>query len=62
MLGVWDLQAAHTKRVTPFLEVAIERAASPIAVVATNLALVLDPKTMQLVQPVRDRLPVPTKW
>ena len=50
---------AHAVRVPPLLEVALEGARPPVRVVAADLALELEVEAVQLVQPVRDRLPVP---
>mmetsp|Transcript_28371 Transcript_28371/g.68149 ORF Transcript_28371/g.68149 Transcript_28371/m.68149 type:complete len:284 (-) Transcript_28371:631-1482(-) len=43
----------------PLAEVALKRSSSPVAVVATNLTLVLNTQPVQLVEPEGDRLPVP---
>merc|ERR1712061_925568 len=45
----------------PLLEVAFEGAATPVRVVATNFALILDAQAVQFVEPERNRLPVPTE-
>jgi hypothetical protein len=59
--GVRYFEALHAVGVAPLLEVHLEGPPSPVAVVAADLALVLDAQSVQLVQPVRDRLPVPSQ-
>mmetsp|Transcript_106196 Transcript_106196/g.331284 ORF Transcript_106196/g.331284 Transcript_106196/m.331284 type:complete len:457 (-) Transcript_106196:65-1435(-) len=45
----------------PLLEVALERPPAPVGVVPADLALVLDAKAVQLVEPEGDRLAVPAQ-
>ena len=61
LLRVGDSEAAHAVSVTPLLEVPLVGARPPVRVVAADLALVLDVKAMQLVQPVRDWLAIPAE-
>merc|ERR1719321_2594941 len=56
-----NLNCAHAVRVAPRLEVAVERAASPIRVVPADLALVLSSEAVELVEPERNRLSVEAK-
>ena len=59
--GVGDLEAFHAVGVAPLLEVHLEGPAAPVAVVAADLALVLDAQAVQLVEPVGNRLAVPAE-
>lgn len=49
MNRVGNLEALHAVSVSPLLEVHFECSSTPIAVVSTNLAFVLDSEAMQLV-------------
>mmetsp|Transcript_47362 Transcript_47362/g.88614 ORF Transcript_47362/g.88614 Transcript_47362/m.88614 type:complete len:294 (+) Transcript_47362:80-961(+) len=60
--GIGDLQASHAKSVSPLLEVSLKRSPTPVGVVPANLALVLDAHSVQLVQPKRNWLAIPTQW
>lgn len=57
--GIGDLEAFHAVGVTPLLEMHLEGTTAPVTVVATDLTFVLYTQTVQLVQPVGDRLAVP---
>ena len=59
--GVGNFEAFHAVGVPPLLEVHLEGSSAPVAVVSANLALVLNAEPVQLVQPVGNRLAVPTK-
>mmetsp|Transcript_11497 Transcript_11497/g.29211 ORF Transcript_11497/g.29211 Transcript_11497/m.29211 type:complete len:230 (+) Transcript_11497:250-939(+) len=61
-LVVGDAQAPHPVLVPVLLEVPLKGPAAPVAVVAADLALELLVQSVQLVQPVRDWLPVPAQW
>lgn len=59
---VGDAQAAHAVGVAPLGKVALERFRPLVRVVAANLAVVAYVETVQLVQPVRNRLAIPAEW
>jgi hypothetical protein len=59
--GVGDLQALHSIGVPPLLKMHLECPSTPVTVVSANLALIFDAKTVQLVQPVRNWLSVPSQ-
>ena len=54
--GVRDTQATHAVSVSPFGKVTLEGFRSFVCVIATDFAIVADVETVQLVQPVRNRL------
>jgi hypothetical protein len=58
--GVWNTKRAKSIDMPPFVEMTIECTRSPIAKVSTNLALVLHVQPMELVQPIWNRLTIPT--
>lgn len=62
MNGVGDLQAFHAISVPPFLEVHLEGSPAPVAIVATDLALILDSQSVKFVKPVRNGFSVPSQW
>ena len=59
--GVGNFEAFHAVGVPPLLEVHLEGPSAPVAVISANLALVFNAQSVQLVQPVGNRLAVPTK-
>lgn len=61
MGSVGDAEAAHSMSVSPLAEVSLERLRAFVGVVATNLAVVVYVEAMQLVQPVWNRLAIPTQ-
>mmetsp|Transcript_27433 Transcript_27433/g.77615 ORF Transcript_27433/g.77615 Transcript_27433/m.77615 type:complete len:277 (-) Transcript_27433:776-1606(-) len=62
VLGVWHPQGPHPIDMPPLLEVPLKRAAAPVRSVAADLALELLVQTVQLVEPVRDGLAIPSQW
>ena len=46
----------------PFLKMSLESSTSPVTVIPAYLALEFLTKTMKLIQPVRNGLPIPTHW
>jgi hypothetical protein len=44
----------------PLLEMHLECSSSPITIVTTDLTFVLNSKAMKLVEPIRNRLTIPT--
>ena len=61
MNSIGDLEAPHSISMPPFLEVHFESPAAPVRIITANLAFVLYPESMQFVQPVWNRLPVPAQ-
>lgn len=57
---VWNFKAFHTVSVSPLLEVHLKGSSAPVTKVSTDFALVFDTQPMKLVEPVGDRLPVPS--
>ncbi len=60
MTRIWYSETLHSVGVAPFLEMLLKGAATPVACPAANLALELLAQAMQLIQPVRNRLSIPT--
>lgn len=56
-----DLQTFHAVSVAPFLEMHLESTTAPVAEVSANFAFVFDSQSMQLVEPVGNRLAIPTQ-
>mmetsp|Transcript_59684 Transcript_59684/g.104974 ORF Transcript_59684/g.104974 Transcript_59684/m.104974 type:complete len:223 (-) Transcript_59684:896-1564(-) len=61
VLRVRDAEAAHAVCVLPLLEVLVEGASAPVAVISADLALVLHAQAVQLVHPVGNGLAVPAQ-
>lgn len=49
---VGDSEAFHAVGVAPFLEMALESASAPVAVVTANLAFVFNAEPVQFVEPI----------
>jgi hypothetical protein len=62
MYGVWNSQALHAISMTPLLEMLLKCFLAPVAGASADLTFVLLTQTMQLVEPKRNRLPIPTNW
>lgn len=60
MSCVGDLQTLHTISVSPLCEMFLEGTSTPVAEVTADLAFVFNAKSMQFVEPVRDRLAIRT--
>ena len=58
---VWYFQTFHAISMPPFLEVHLECSSTPITIVTTDLTFILDSKAMQFVEPIRNRLTIPTQ-
>lgn len=58
---VWYLETFHAIGVSPLRKVQLEGSSPPIRIIPANLALVLHAKSMQLVEPIRNRLPIPAQ-
>lgn len=54
-------ETSHAVTMSPFLEVHFKGPATPVRVVAADLTFVLDSQPMQLVQPVRNGLAIPSE-
>lgn len=59
MLRVGNAQTLHAVSMAPLLEMLFESASTPVAGPPTDLALVLLPEAVQLIQPVGNRFAVP---
>ena len=55
-----DAEAFHAKGVSPLLEVLLEGSSAPVTCTSADFAFKLLAETVQLVQPVRNRLTIPT--
>jgi hypothetical protein len=58
---VRDLKALHTVSMPPLLKVHFKGSSTPVTIVTADLALVLDSQAVKLVQPVRNRLSIPSQ-
>lgn len=59
MDGVGDAQTFHSVGMPPLLEMHFKGPSAPIAIIATNLTLILNPQAMELIQPIGYRLLIP---
>jgi hypothetical protein len=62
MDSVWNLETLHSIGVSPFLEMLLKRAGTPVACSTANLTLEFNPQAMQFVEPVRYGPSIPTHW
>ena len=60
--SVWYSEAFHLISMSPLLEMFLEGSATPVASTSTDLTLKLLAETVQLEEPVRDRLTIPPHW
>lgn len=52
----------HAVGVAPLLKMHLEGSSAPVAVISTDLTFVFDTKSVQFIEPVRDRFAIPAKW
>merc|ERR1712187_845507 len=56
-----NLQASHPKCMPPLLEVTLKSAPSPIRIITTNFAFILDTEAVKLVKPKGNGFTIPTE-
>lgn len=61
MYWIRYFQAFHSIRMSPFWKMPFKSSSSPITIISTNLAFILNTKTMELIKPIRNWFSIPTK-